>query len=52
MKVLRKLVAKQKYYKKPTNERIQLVNEWMERGTREWDGHVTRMDAERLFKIS
>ena len=27
------------------------INEWMKR-RREWDEHVTRMDAERLVKIS
>ena len=27
-------------------------NEWVERRRREWDQHVTRMDAERLVKIS
>ena len=26
------------------------MNEWVER-TREWDEHITRMDAERLVKI-
>ena len=31
---------------------IQPIHEWVERRTREWDEHVTRMDAERLFKIS
>ena len=30
---------------------IQTNNEWAER-RREWDQHVTRMDAERLVKIS
>ena len=30
---------------------IQAINEWVERRT-EWDEHVTRMDAERLVKIS
>ena len=30
---------------------IQCINEWVER-RREWDEHVTRMDAERLVKIS
>ena len=29
---------------------IQPINEWVER-RREWDQHVTRMDAERLVKI-
>ena len=27
------------------------INEWMER-RREWDDHVTRMESERLVKIS
>ena len=31
---------------------IQPINEWVERRRREWDQHVTRMDAERLVKIS
>ena len=31
---------------------IQPINEWVERRRRKWDEHVTRMDAERLFKIS
>ena len=31
---------------------IQPINEWVERRRREWDGHVTRMDAEKLGKIS
>jgi hypothetical protein len=30
---------------------IQPINEWME-SRREWDEHVTKMDAERLAKIS
>ena len=30
---------------------IKPINEWVER-RREWDEHVTRMDDERLFKIS
>ena len=30
---------------------IQSINEWVER-RREWGEHVTRMDAERLVKIS
>ena len=29
----------------------QTINEWVER-RRKWDQHVTRMDAERLVKIS
>ena len=31
---------------------IQPINEWVERRRREWDEHVTRMNAERLVKIS
>ena len=31
---------------------IQPVNKWVERRKREWDDHVTRMDAEILVKIS
>ena len=31
---------------------IQPINEWVERRRREWDQHVTRMDAERLVKTS
>ena len=27
---------------------IHPINEWMERRRREWDKHVTRMEAERL----
>ena len=41
--------------KKPTNERIQCIqpiNAWVERSRREQYQHVTRMDAERLVKIS
>ena len=57
MKVLRKIVGKTKkdgITNKPTTQRIrsiQPINEWVER-RREWDEHVTRMDAERLVKIS
>ena len=31
---------------------IQPINEWVGRRRREWDEHITRMDAERLVKIS
>jgi hypothetical protein len=31
---------------------IQSINEWVERRRREWKEHVTKMDAERLVKIS
>ena len=31
---------------------IQPTNEWMERKRREWNEHITNIDAERLVKIS
>jgi hypothetical protein len=31
---------------------IQPINEWVERIRREWDEHVTRIDGEKLVKIS
>ena len=31
---------------------IQPTDEWVERRRRDWDEHITRMDAERLFKIT
>ena len=46
---------KSRYIKKPTTREscgIQPINEWVERRRREWDEHVTRMNAERLLKIS
>ena len=55
MKVLRKIVGKQKQIRcQQIRESfgIQNINEWEERREREWDQHVTRMDAERLVKIS
>ena len=45
------MLAKQKIYKIRESCGIQPINEWAER-RREWDAHVTRMDAERLVKIS
>ena len=30
---------------------IQAINEWLERKRREWDEHVTRIDAERLSDL-
>ena len=56
MKVLRKIVGKTKIDRIRSQQirescGIQPINEWVER-RREWDQHVTRMDAERLFKIS
>jgi hypothetical protein len=56
MKILRKIVGKTKIDRIRSQQirescGIQPVNEWVER-RREWDEHVTRMDAERIFKIS
>jgi hypothetical protein len=57
MKLLRKRVHKTKIDRIRSQQirescGIQPVNEWAERRRREWDEHVTRMDAERLVKIS
>ena len=57
MKVLRKIVGKTKRDRIRSQQiresyGIQPTNEWLERRRREWDEHVTRMDAERLVKIS
>ena len=57
MKVLRKIVGKTKIDRIRSQQiriscGIQPVNEWVERRRREWDKHVTRMDAELLIKIS
>ena len=51
MKVLRKIVGKTKIGRIRSQKirescGIQPINEWVER-KREWDQHVTRMDAER-----
>ena len=55
-KVLRKIVGKTKIGSVRSQQIrescfIQPINKWVER-RREWDEHVTRMDAERLVKIS
>ena len=57
MKVRRKMVDKTKVDRirsQQTREScgIPPINKWLERRRREWDEHVTRMDAERLVKIS
>ena len=57
MKVLRKIAEKTKVDRVRSQQirescDIQPINDWMERRRREWDQHVTRLDAERLFKIS
>ena len=57
MKVLRKIVGKTKTDRirsQPIREfcGIKSLNEWVERSRREWDQHVSRMDTERLVKIS
>ena len=59
IKVIRKIVVKTKVNRIRNQQRescsIQPINEWMERRRRrrrEWDEHETRMDAERLVKIS
>ena len=56
MKLLRKIVGKTKIDKIRSQQikescGIQPINQWAER-RREWDQHVTRMDAEKLVKIS
>ena len=56
MKVLRKIVGKTKIDRIRSQQitescGIQQINERVER-RREWDEYVTRMDAERLIKIS
>ena len=57
MKVLRKIVGKTKIDGIKSQQirkscGIQPINEWVDRIRREWDQHVTRMDAERIVKIS
>ena len=55
MEVQRKIVSKNKIDRIRSQQRescgIQPINEWVER-RREWDQHVTRMDAKRLVKHS
>ena len=59
MKVVRKILGKTKVDRIRSQQirescGIQPINEWVERRRRRrgWDQHVTRMDAERLVKIS
>ena len=57
IKVLRKIVGKTKIDRIRSQQIrksrcIQPVNEWVEKRIREWDLHVTRMDVEKLVKIS
>ena len=57
MKVLRKIVGKTKIDRIRSQQiretcGVQPINQWVERRRRESDQHVTRMDAERLVKIS
>ena len=57
MKVVRKIVGKTKIDRIRSQQirescGIQPINEWVERRKREWDEHVTRIDAERSVKIS
>ena len=57
MKVLRKIIGKTKIDRIRSQQiresfGIQRINEWVEIIRREWSQHVTRMDAERLVKIS
>ena len=58
MKGLRKIVGKTKIDKIRNQQTIepcgiQPIDEWVKSGRREWNEHVTRMDArERLVKIS
>ena len=59
IKVLRKIVGKTKIDRIRSQQirescGTQPINEWEEirRRRREWDEHVTNMDAERLVKIS
>ena len=56
-KVLRKIVDKTKIDRMTSQQikescGIQLINDWVEGTRREWDEQVTRMDSERLVKIS
>ena len=57
MKVLREIVGKTNIDRTRSQQirescDIQPINEWMERRRREWDQHVTIMDADVLVKIS
>ena len=55
--LLRKIVSKTKIDRIRSEQirescGIQPSNEWVEKRRRGWDEHITRMDAERLVKIS
>jgi hypothetical protein len=55
IEVLRKIVTRTKIDRTRSQQirefcSIQPINEWMEKRRREWDEHVTRMNAERLLK--
>ena len=52
MKVLKKIVGKTKMDRIRSQQIRKSCGEWVERKRRESDEHVTRMDAERLLKIS
>ena len=57
MKILRKIIDKTKIYRIRSQQirescSIEPINEWVERRRRKWDEQVTRMEAERLVKIS
>ena len=57
MKLLRKIVAKSKIDRITSQQIsescvIKHINEWVESRRRGWEEHVTRMDAEKLVKIS
>ena len=57
MKILRKIVGKKKIDRIRRQQirescGIQPSNQWMESRRRQWDEYVTRMNAERLVKIS
>ena len=57
IKVLRKLVGKTKIVRIRSQQirescNIQTINEFVERRRKKWSEHLTKMDAERLIKIS
>ena len=57
MKVLRKIAGKTEIDRIRSQQisescGIQPIGEYVETRKREWDQHVTRMDAEKLVKIS
>ena len=57
MKLLRKIVGETKIDRIRSQQIrescgiYQSIIEWVERRTRQWDQHITRMEAERLIKI-